>query len=351
MKGSRVVGVIIACVILACAVDSSYAGGRRRIAILDLGAMNVPKNYAKIVGDLLEVELHKSGAFDILERRRMEVILNEQGLALSGCTDESCAIRIGRLLSADMVVTGSLNKLGDYLLTIKVVDAQSGAIVLADYERSIPEDQLPERVGKIVMRLSSAIGSAAPEGENAATELAAKDDKLHARRIGNRGFVVECDVGGCYAIPAGRFSEIVKPGYGSSLYCGVRNMLFSGFFAGIDLGYWRFEGNRENVEWCSMVPVTVEAGYAFDVFRGLYVSPVIGGGYSCNTMNYTHLIGSLSPDYSTSSEFEPIIQGGLYTGYVAGVVSAKIGFLYTTIFEKTERLNLYVMSAGLGMVF
>jgi hypothetical protein len=318
MKGKRIVGVVIACVVLACAVESSYAEGRRRIAILDLGALNVPKNYAKIVGDLLEVELHKSGAFDILERRRMEIILNEQGLALSGCTDESCAIRIGRLLSADMVVTGSLNKLGNYLLTIKVVDAQSGAIVLADYERSIPEDQLPDRVGKIVMRLSSAIGSVAPEGKNAAIESVAKEGNFHARRTGDRAFVVECGVRGYYTIPAGRFSEIAKPGYGSSMNCGVRNILFSGLFTGIDMGYWRFEGNRENVEWCSMIPVTVEVGYAFDVFRGLYISPVMSGGYSYNTMNYTHLTGSISTDYSTNHEFEPIIQGGLHAGYVAG---------------------------------
>ena len=100
-----------------------------------------------------------------------------------------------------------------------------------------------------------------------------------------------------------------------------------------------------------MIPVTIEVGYAFDFFRGLYISPVMSGGYSYNTMNYTHLTGSISTDYSTNHEFEPIIQGGLHAGYVAGGVAAKIGFLYATIFEKTEKLNLYIMNAGLGMVF
>ncbi len=347
MRVSRVFCVIIVCVILACAVDTSHAEGRRRIAILELGALNVPKNYAKIVGDLLEVELHKSGAFDILERKQMEIILNEQGLALSGCTDESCAIRIGRLLSADMVVTGSLNKLGDYLLTIKVVDARSGAIVLADYERSIPEDQLPDRAGRIAKRLSSAIGSVAPGRENQAIESAEKEDNFHARRTGNRVFVVECGVRGYYVTPAGRFSEIAKPGYGSSLYCGVRDVLISGLFAGVDLGYWRFEGNRENVEWCSMVPVMVEAGYAFHVFRGLYISPVMGGGYSYNTMNFKRTVWTST--YEAEHEFEPVARGGLCTGYNHGSISAKIGVFYTGIFEKTERLDSYMLSAGLGV--
>lgn len=93
-----------------------------RIAILDFSANNTTATNAKIVRNAFEVSLYKTGAFDILERKQIDLILQEHNLQMSGCIDTSCAVEIGRLLSTDLVVIGSLDKFGDYLLTIKIVD-------------------------------------------------------------------------------------------------------------------------------------------------------------------------------------------------------------------------------------
>ncbi len=348
MKESiRVFIILIAGLILVCAVDPLAANDRKRIALLDFDAVNTQQTYARAVGNILEVELHKAGRFDILERKQMGIMLKEQGLALTGCTDDSCAIQIGKLLSADMVVTGSLNKFGDYLLAVKVVDVRSGKIVLADYERAVPEDQLPDRVHKMAVRISSAIGGAVRE-ERTAEKVPEKGGgpKEESRGL-SHSFRVESSLNGHYISPVGKFSDIAKPGYGISLDCVFRDLAFGGFFAGADVGYWSFEGNRENVDRCVMVPLIIEAGYSFDIYHGLYISPIVGGGYSYNTMTFKRTVWTSA--YATEHEFEPVARGGLCTGYSNGSISAKIGVFYTGIFEKTERLDSYMISAGFGV--
>jgi hypothetical protein len=189
------------------------------------------------VGNILEVELHKAGRFDILERKQMGIMLKEQGLALTGCTDDSCAIQIGKLLSADMVVTGSLNKFGDYLLAVKVVDVRSGKIVLADYERAVPEDQLPDRVHKMAVRISSAIGGAVRE-ERTAEKVPEKGGgpKEESRGL-SHSFRVESSLNGHYISPVGNFRISQNR---DTDFAGLR---FPGlgiwrFFRGSGVGYW-----------------------------------------------------------------------------------------------------------------
>ena len=42
----------------------------------------------------------------------VEEILEAQAFSLSGCTDDSCAVEIGELLSAEKIVLGSIEGLG-----------------------------------------------------------------------------------------------------------------------------------------------------------------------------------------------------------------------------------------------
>ncbi len=88
-----------------------FANDKKRIAVFDFDARNAPKSYADIARDTLEINLHNSNAFTVLERGFNNPLLKEQGLQMSGCTDTSCAVQIGKLLSADLVVVGSLSEL------------------------------------------------------------------------------------------------------------------------------------------------------------------------------------------------------------------------------------------------
>src|ERR1035437_10981977 len=58
-------------------------------------------------------ELINTGAFRVMERTQMEGILKEQGFQQSGdCDGQECAVEVGKLLSVDQMVLGTIAKVG-----------------------------------------------------------------------------------------------------------------------------------------------------------------------------------------------------------------------------------------------
>ena len=70
----------------------------------------------------------------IVERHRIENILKEQNLSLTGLVNDKSAQRIGRLLGADLVIYGELIndvRKNEYKMTIRAANTESGRIVLS----------------------------------------------------------------------------------------------------------------------------------------------------------------------------------------------------------------------------
>jgi len=60
--------------------------------------------------DELATQLVQSGAFTVIERRQLDAILAEQGLGQSGAVTAQTAAEVGRLLGAQLVITGSITQ-------------------------------------------------------------------------------------------------------------------------------------------------------------------------------------------------------------------------------------------------
>lgn len=76
-----------------------------------------------LITDLAETDL------SVVDRDDMNAVLEEQSLALTGLTDEG-AVEIGRLVSADALLTGSFAVVGEILrIDAKIVDVTTGAVI------------------------------------------------------------------------------------------------------------------------------------------------------------------------------------------------------------------------------
>lgn len=85
---------------------------------------------SKGIAELLLTELAQNPAIRVVERENILKILDEQKLAQDGRVDEATAARIGKLLGAKHMVTGSFitdNK-GKMVLTLKSIDSETGRI-------------------------------------------------------------------------------------------------------------------------------------------------------------------------------------------------------------------------------
>lgn len=117
----------------------------------------VSKADAAALSVIFEVTLINTGEYQVLEQTQIAAILETQAFSLSGCVDESCAVEIGKLLSADTIIIGSLNKIASrYILTTKMVSVELGEIVGGDIFQG---NNLEEIIDQLIAKISDTPGS------------------------------------------------------------------------------------------------------------------------------------------------------------------------------------------------
>jgi len=126
------------------------------IAVLDMDATNIKEEDARFLSDRLRIELFDAGKFNVLERDKMNVILDEQGFQMSGCTSVECAVEIGQLLNVQQMVAGSIGRIGNvYSITLRLINVQTGQLLQTakhDYQGELSEmltEVLPEIAGEL----------------------------------------------------------------------------------------------------------------------------------------------------------------------------------------------------------
>jgi TolB-like protein len=94
----------------------------------------------KYLAEELTTRLFRARRFAIVERQLLDRMLAEQKLGASGLLDESTASRLGRLVGADALITGTITDLSDHLkVHARLITTESGA-VSAVASASLPMD-------------------------------------------------------------------------------------------------------------------------------------------------------------------------------------------------------------------
>ena len=118
-----------------------------------LGELNAEQ--VGTVTRLLETGLVKSAKFQVLERNEIAQVLAAQEYSAEECFDESCAVRLGRLLAARLIVLGTLSRLGDkFFLTAKIIEVATGKTLEAEHEEADTLEAIARRAESLGFRLS-----------------------------------------------------------------------------------------------------------------------------------------------------------------------------------------------------
>jgi len=131
-----------------------------RIAVLDLEARGTSKTASAAVSEMLRTEMINLGMFTVIERNKMGVILKEQGFSQTGCTDQDCAVQVGKLLSARKILIGTLTQQdAEFLITVRVVDIEKGVAEFGEKEvaSSAKLSDLNNAVSQLTAKLSARI--------------------------------------------------------------------------------------------------------------------------------------------------------------------------------------------------
>jgi len=134
-------------------------------AILDLDSKGVSDAESAALSNRLRAEMFNTGAFDMMERDKMQEVLKEQGFQQSGaCNTNACAVEVGQLIGVEKMIAGSLGKVGrTYAVVLRMVDVGTGRV-----EQSVTEDYTGEidKLLTVVMRsIALKMAAAARQGQ------------------------------------------------------------------------------------------------------------------------------------------------------------------------------------------
>ena len=147
----------------------SYAQEKNEytIAVLDLNANGISQTEAKSLSNSLQVQVTRTVtseefrqksdiSYTVVERSQMDKIFEQFDIQNTGCTDISCAIKFGKMLSVERIIIGSVGLVGQtYTFNTSIVDVESSkTLKVADYRfKGEVDNLLNEGIPDIVSQL------------------------------------------------------------------------------------------------------------------------------------------------------------------------------------------------------
>jgi TolB-like protein len=118
--------ILILCTPLLASAQITVAIGdfqnQTNLVFLDSWEQKIP--------EFFHTELSRSTDIILVERKDLNSILNEQALSMTGLINAVTAQEVGRMLSAQYVITGGINKVGHWLrIDAKVINVETGKVV------------------------------------------------------------------------------------------------------------------------------------------------------------------------------------------------------------------------------
>ncbi len=225
---------------------------KMRIAIMDFSAKGISVKDARTISELVRNDMINTSAYIVVERDQMNKILNEQGFQMSGCTDDSCAVEAGKLLSASKILVGSIIKLGDkIIITGRIVDVEKGTADFSEKVDAETVNDLDVAAERFVKRLTDRILGKKPEPEKKkqlkyynAYSYSGTFESETWRKCGYSSLAFA--IGGVIsAIPAVVFQK--KYSTAKSNYNNRKTMLFMSLGIGGSLGLVQIPGMKKDI--------------------------------------------------------------------------------------------------------
>ena len=119
--------------VLICLISANFQlfaqeETRPTVAILDFEGQGIGLQEVQTLTERMRTEIGNTNAVRLIERKAIESIMAEQGLAQSGCVSDECAAEVGQLLGVQFMINGLIGKLGDsYTIDVKMFSVETGA--------------------------------------------------------------------------------------------------------------------------------------------------------------------------------------------------------------------------------
>jgi Curli production assembly/transport component CsgG len=142
--------LFLALALTACAPTPQAVVSERRpvVAVWDLEDVGPLTKASPVLGELLSSEIletvKQKGTYTVVERERLQLVLEELKLGTTSLVDESTRLKLGKLVGATLMIFGGYQTIGDTVrLDLRLVEVESGRTIKAVY-KTAPAANVPE---------------------------------------------------------------------------------------------------------------------------------------------------------------------------------------------------------------
>jgi len=101
-----------------------------KIVVADFDVFLIEKQYGTIVSEVLVSKLSADGTVRVIERSKLNKIIEEMSLGQTGLINPDDAVKTGQLTGANRMVVGSVGKLGvEYVVNARIINVETGRVI------------------------------------------------------------------------------------------------------------------------------------------------------------------------------------------------------------------------------
>ena len=288
------------------------------VAVLDFTCNNSSRAEAEMARNRVEVLVFNESGARILERSVFRKKLLEY-MDPSECRDDKCAARIGRIVQADYVIIGSLDRLSDYSLNVRMVNVADGSLVFSTARSFKDKNDLLRITESVSMKMAL---------------------KLRRIKKGERIFFPYWlkhpgfSAGPYWIKPMLALSD--RSTYAFAFMARCEFLIMHGLFSGIESGCIGFM-DKSNNYYATILPTQALAGYEYK-WKTVLIAPYISYG-ACYSR-----IADLQ-----NGILEQIAGGGLRLYWDLVKWQAFVSLGYYAVIERTGPVQM--LACGLGMKY
>jgi curli biogenesis system outer membrane secretion channel CsgG len=117
------------------------------IAVWDLEYLSLAPNEHQDISEILSAKIvetfKESGRYEIVERERLILALEELNIGTSSIVDESTRLRIGQIIGAKYMVFGTYFVMGESMrIDLRLVEVETGSVVKAAQKTTETKDPI-----------------------------------------------------------------------------------------------------------------------------------------------------------------------------------------------------------------
>lgn len=135
MRETRLFLIMLIMIIGMSAFANAAEFKKTKVAVVDFqenGVFDI-KDVGKIVAEWFTTALVNTGRFDVIERRLLQQILEEQKMGVTGLIDPRSASRLGKVLGVKTVVSGTVQTYdGISEINVRLLNVETGSIITAE---------------------------------------------------------------------------------------------------------------------------------------------------------------------------------------------------------------------------